>query len=61
MFSKTISSIPISYNTNSHNINFDLIFGEGKTVLIVKMKLIEKTSLRVMILKYMKIKLTKII
>jgi len=30
MFSKTISSIPISYNTHSHNINFDLIFGEGK-------------------------------
>jgi len=30
MFSKVISSIPISYNTNNHNISFDLIFGEGK-------------------------------
>jgi len=30
MFSKVISSIPVSYNTNSHNISFDLIFGEGK-------------------------------
>ena len=36
MLVSTVTSVPIAYNTDNHNISFNLLFGEGKDSAIAK-------------------------